>query len=306
MRGVVADPERVLVTSGFAQGLALLGRALREGGARRVAAEDPSHAGAREQITSSGLELVAIPVDEHGLVVEALDGRGADAVLVTPAHQFPTGVVLAPGRRRALLDFAERTGTLVVEDDYDAEYRYDREPVGSLQGLRPEHVAYGGSVSKTLAPALRLGWIVLPGALLEAVTEQKRQDDLGSSPLAQLTLADLIARGELDRHLRRTRLLYRRRRDALLAALAEHMPSARPMGIAAGLHLAVYLPEQLDEREVAERARARSVAVAVVGEHRVAPGPPALLLAYASTAEPAIRRGVAELGRVVAELSRRR
>jgi GntR family transcriptional regulator / MocR family aminotransferase len=291
VRGVVAEPDRVLVVSGFAQGLSLLGRALREGGARRVAVEDPSHAGARGQLTAGDLEVVPVPVDERGLVVEAL--TEADAVLTTPAHQFPTGVVLAPERRVELLD----RDILVVEDDYDAEYRYDREPVGSLQGLRPERVAYGGSVSKTLAPALRLGWLVLPRGLLDPVVEAKQQDDMGSPLLPQLALTDLLVRGELDRHLRRTRLLYRRRRDALLSAIAEHLPQARPAGVAAGLHVAVYLPGDIDERELAARAAERSVALACIGEHRITPGPPALLLGYARLTEPAIRRGIAELAR---------
>jgi GntR family transcriptional regulator / MocR family aminotransferase len=240
-----------------------------------------------------------VPVDEHGLVVAALEETGAGAVLLTPAHQFPTGVVLAPDRRAELLDWADRTGGWVVEDDYDAEYRYDRQPVGALQGLRPERVIYGGSVSKTLAPALRLGWLVAPPALVGELTEEKRLDDLGCPTLPQLALAELLARGEYDRHLRRTRRVYRQRRDALLRAL-RRIPPARPAGIAAGLHLTAHLPEGADELAICERAAARSVGVGRIGEHRMRPGPPALLLGYARLSEAAITRGAAELARAMA------
>jgi GntR family transcriptional regulator/MocR family aminotransferase len=295
VRGVVADPQRLLVVGGLAQGFALLGRALGATGMRRVAVEDPSHVGGREQIAAQGVELVPVPVDERGIAVAALEGSAADAVLVTPAHQFPTGVVLAPERRADLLAWAERTGALIIEDDYDAEYRYDREPVGSLQGLRPEQVVYGGSVSKTLAPALRLGWLALPTALADPVGEQKRLDDLGCPTLPQLTLAELLSSGEYDRHLRRSRKVYRSRRDVVLAALEQHLPQARPAGVAAGLHLTAYLEEGADEDAIRERAAARSIAVATIGEHRLEPGAPALLLGYGRLAEPALRRGLREL-----------
>ncbi len=300
VRGVVANADQVVVVGGFAQGLALLGRMLRARGIRRIAVEDPSHAEGRVQIATAGAELVAVPVDEQGLVVTALERTSVGAVLVTPAHQFPTGVVLGPERRAELLDWADRERAWVVEDDYDAEYRYDREPVGSLQGLRPERVIYGGSVSKTLAPALRLGWLVAPPAIVNDLTEQKRLDDLGCPTLPQLALAELLARGEYDRHLRRTRRLYRHRRDALLSSLAR-IPAARPAGIAAGLHLTAHLPGTSDELAICERAADRSVGVGRIGEHRMTPGPPALLLGYARLSEAAIARGVAELARAVAD-----
>jgi GntR family transcriptional regulator / MocR family aminotransferase len=295
VRGVVADPELVVVTSGMAQGMALFARALREGGARRIAMEDPSSAPGRAQLVSNGLEVTGVAVDHDGLDVAALADHAADAVMVTPAHQFPLGVVLAPERRAALLDWAGRSGTILLEDDYDAEYRYDRQPVGAVQGLAPELVAYAGSVSKTLAPGLRLGWLIVPERLLDGVTAAKASDDLGTPVLEQLALADFLERGELDRHLRRTRPVYRGRRDALTAALARELPRCEPAGVAAGLHLVVHLPAGTDELAVVEAARARGVGLSGLAEHRIRPGPPALLLGYGRIAEPAIEPAVRAL-----------
>jgi GntR family transcriptional regulator / MocR family aminotransferase len=302
VRGVACDPERVVVTSGMAQGMALFARALTAGGVRRIAMEDPSSAPGRNQLASNGLEIVPIPVDRDGLRVDRLPepggGRGAEAgepvgaVMITPAHQFPLGVVLAPERRGALLDWAARTGAVVLEDDYDAEYRYDRQPVGAVQGLAPERVAYAGSTSKTLAPGLRLGWLVVPDELLDAVTAAKESDDLGTPVVEQLALADFLERGELDRHLRRTRAVYRARRDALVDALERLLPDCPPAGVAAGLHLVVHLPAGTDEGAVLEAARSRGLGVSGISEHRLEPGPPALLLGYGRLPEPAIEAAV--------------
>jgi GntR family transcriptional regulator / MocR family aminotransferase len=302
VRGVVCDPERVVVTSGMAQGMALFARALTAGGARRIAMEDPSSAPGRGQLASNGLEIVPIPVDEDGLQVERLLEAGAvqeeaagdlvGAVMVTPAHQFPLGVVLAPERRAALLDWAAHTGAVVLEDDYDAEYRYDRQPVGAVQGLAPDLVAYAGSTSKTLAPGLRLGWLVVPDHLLDAVTAAKESDDLGTPVVEQLALADFLERGQLDRHLRRTRSVYRARRDALVAALERLLPDCPPAGVAAGLHLVVHLPSGTDEQAVLDAARSRGLGLAGISEHRVEPGPPALLLGYGRLPEPAVEPAV--------------
>jgi GntR family transcriptional regulator/MocR family aminotransferase len=306
VRGVVTTPERVVVCTGFWQGLRLICGALRARGARRLAMEDPSFVLHRALVADAGLEPVAVPVDGAGVDVAALEAAGVDAVLVTPAHQFPTGVVLAPERRTALLAWAQRTGALVVEDDYDAEYRYDREPVGALQGLAPDRVAYGGTASKTLAPALRLGWVALPAWLAGEVGAAKGMADAGTGVLDQLTYADFLARGELDRHLRRTRLAYRRRRDVLARALARRLPTARLRGVAAGLHAVVELPPGCDETAVVAAAQARGVAVEAASVHRFGSGgAPALLLGYARLSEPAIRRGVAELAAAVAAVSRR-
>jgi GntR family transcriptional regulator/MocR family aminotransferase len=292
VRGVACDPERVVVTSGMAQGMAIFARALMAGGVRRMAMEDPSSAPGRGQLASNGLEIVPVPVDEDGLQVERLPGAGLGAVMITPAHQFPLGVVLAPDRRAALLDWTAHTGAVVLEDDYDAEYRYDRQPVGAVQGLAPELVAYAGSTSKTLAPGLRLGWLVAPDRILDAVTAAKESDDLGTPVVEQLALADFLERGQLDRHLRRTRAVYRARRDALVAALGRLLPDCPPAGVAAGLHLVVHLPAGTDEGTVLDAARSRGLGISGISEHRVEPGPPALLLGYGRLPEPAIEPAV--------------
>lgn len=299
VRGVVAAPERLLVCTGFAQGLGLVARALCFDGVRRVAIEDPGFVLHRWMLEGAGLEVVPIPVDDRGLHVDALAASGAEAVLVAPARQAITGVVLAPERRTELVAWASATGGVVIEDDYDAECRYDREPVGALQGLAPEHVVYGSSASKTLAPALRLGWLVLPERLGDRVAFEKLLADAGSPTLEQLALADLIERGELDRHLRRMRLVYRRRRDAFVAAVAEHLPGARVGGVAAGLHAIVGLPPGTDEGALVAAARERDVAIEPVFAHRAtatADVEPAVLAGYAALPEAAIAEGVRRIG----------
>jgi GntR family transcriptional regulator/MocR family aminotransferase len=298
VRGVACDASCVIVTSGMAQGMALVGRTVLARGGRRVGVEDPGSGPGRAQLAATGLEPRPVAIDEHGLRSDALMEANVDLVLVTPAHQFPTGVVLAPERRASLLDWAA-DGGLVLEDDYDAEYRYDRPPIGAMQGLAPERVVHAGSVSKTLAPALRLGWLVLPERLVGPVARAKSEDDLGTPVIEQLALADFLERGELDRHLRRTRVAYRRRRDELVAALERHLPRVRPTGIAAGLHLVAHLAADVDEHEVVEAARARGIGLQGLGEHRVLPGPPALLLGYGRISEPAIEPGVRELAAAV-------
>jgi GntR family transcriptional regulator / MocR family aminotransferase len=298
IRGVACDPGRVIVTSGMAQGMALVARTVLGRGGRRVGVEDPGSGPGRAQLGATGLEPRPVPVDGAGLCPDALAEADVDLVLVTPAHQFPTGVVLAPARRAALLEWAGRGG-LVMEDDYDAEYRYDRPPVGAVQGLAPERVVYAGSVSKMLAPALRLGWLVVPEHLVAELARAKAQDDLGTPVIEQLALADFLERGELDRHLRRTRGTYRRRRDTLIAALARHLPRVRPSGIAAGLHLVAHLPAGHEETAVVEAARSRGIGLQGLGEHRLLPGLPALLLGYGRIAEPSIEPGVRELAAAV-------
>ena len=301
VRGVVSTPERVLVTCGYSQAHDLICRSLAAAGARRIAFEDPSDDERRLAAQRAGLDVVPIPVDGEGIRVDDLAGSGADAVIVTPAHQFPTGVVLSAERRTALLAWLREADTLAVEDDYDAEYRYDRAAVGALQGLAPERVIYAGSVSKTLAPALRLGWLVLPPAMLEPVTYEKHLADMGSSRVDQHAFAGFLARGELDRHLRRMRARYRRRRDALVDALAAELPEAIVEGIAAGLHATVRLPETDDEERIVAEAGARRIALGTVARYRVAPGHrPLLLLGYATQPEPAIRAGVRALREAVA------
>ena len=298
-RGVLADPDRIVVCGGLYQGLHVLWRALSRHGARRVAIEDPGWRGQRRSVQYAGLEFVAVPVDERGLIVDALQTSDADAVVVSPAHQYPTGVVLAPERRAQLVAWAHERRALVVEDDYDAEYRYDREPVGALQGLAPERVVYAGTASKTLAPALRLGWLVVPDWLAPDVAEEKDLADRGTPVLEQAALADLLARGELERHLRRTRRRYRARRDALTTALARHLPQATISGAAAGLHLVAQLPADSHETTIAAAAHARSVAVDTLHSTCtvIAPRPPTLLLGYAALPQAALQRAAAQLGR---------
>jgi GntR family transcriptional regulator/MocR family aminotransferase len=181
-------------------------------------------------VTAAGLEVVGVPVGEDGIRVDSLERTDADAVILTPSHQWPTGAVLAPDARAAALRWAQRRGTLIVEDDYDAEYRYDRAPIGAMQGLAPDRVVYAGTASKTLAPGLRLGWLVVPADLVDDIAEAKLLADRGSPVLDQLAFADFLERGELDRHLRRMRPVYRRRRDMLIQALREHAPDLEPAG----------------------------------------------------------------------------
>ena len=294
VRGVEAAAAGVLVTAGFAQAVALLARGLPSRLGRTVAVEDPGSPGTREQLAGNGLEPVPVGVDEEGLRVDQLARGPARVVVVTPAHQSPTGVVLSPDRRAALLAWARAADGLVVEDDYDAEYRYDRDPVGALQGLAPELVCYAGSVSKTLAPALRIGWMVPPRSLWPALARAKAADDLGCPTLEQLALADLLGSGAYDRHLRRGRARYRRRRDALAAALDRHVPGLQVGGTAAGLHELVELGDGVDEEDLVRRAAVE----AGVGLHGLTPwrsggrGAPGLVLGYASLTEHQIAEGV--------------
>lgn len=300
VRGTAADPDRIVVSSGFTQALWLLAGVVRALGGTRFAMEHPGYQDVPHVIERSGLELVRVPVDERGLDVDRLARTGADVVLVTPAHQYPTGAVLAPERRAALVAWAVRTGALVVEDDYDAEFRYDREPIGALQGLAPEHVVYAGSASKTLAPGLRLGWLVVPARLVEPLARDKVLADGGSAALEQLAFADFLERGEFDHHLRRMRPAYRRRRDALLEALASHAPDLRPAGASAGLHVLVWLPPDVDEDAVVAAARELGVGVGGLRRfHAGIPLPGALLFGYGTLAERQIVEGVRLVGRAV-------
>ena len=237
-----------------------------------------------------------MPVDADGIRVDALGD--VDAVIVTPAHQHPTGVVLAPERRTALLQWLRDHDALAIEDDYDAEYRYDRAAVGALQGLEPERIVYAGSTSKTLAPALRLGWLVVPAKLLEPLRREKYLADQGTARIEQHAFADFIERGELDRHLRRMRSRYRARRDALVEALAAELPEACTRGIAAGLHVTVELPAGYDDRAIKADASARRILFNTMSDYSEAKAP-ALMLGYGQLPEPAIRAGVRELAEIV-------
>ncbi|MFF7634759.1 PLP-dependent aminotransferase family protein [Kitasatospora sp. NPDC008050] len=240
-RGVVAGPDRIVITSGYYQGLGLLSGVLAEAGISAVAVEDPGHNVFRAVVQRAGLAVAPLPVDAHGARVDTL-APGTGAVFLTPSHHYPTGVPLQPGRRRALCGWARSTGGLTVEDDYDGEYRYDRQPVGALQGSAPNHVVYCGTTSKTLGPALRLAWLVLPPHLVEPVVRAKQRTDLYTEALGQLTLAELIGTHAYDRHIRAARLRYRRRREQLADRLAA-FPRLTTHGVPAGLHTLVTLPD---------------------------------------------------------------
>lgn len=274
VRGVHADPERIVLCSGYRQIIAIVTQVLARRGARSIAVEQPGVPEVADQIRRAGLRPAPLPVDANGALVEQLD---ADAVILTPAHQFPTGVQLSPERRTSALAWARRTGGLVLEDDYDGEFRYDRQPMGCLQGLAPDVVAYAGSASKTLAPGLRLAWLVVPDHLIEDVVREKELTDRHCENLTQLTLAAMIESGAYDRHIRAARLRYRRRRDDLVNALNPHQPS----GIAAGLHLV--LPLDKDEEPMLRRLAAKDIATH--GMRHYGEGlPPALVIGYGAPA----------------------
>ncbi len=294
-RGTAIDPDDVIITNGFGQGVALIASALGGLGAKRMAVEDPSLDDAQAVIRASGLELVGVPVDGSGLIVEMLDDARVDAVVVTAAHQYPTGAVLPPERRAALVAWAARRDGYVIEDDYDAEFRFDRQPVGAIQGLDPDRVIYAGSASKVLAPGLRLGWLAVPSRLRDALILAKKTADQGSPAIDQLAFADLIERGELDHHLRRVRPIYRERRDALLEALERHLPRLRPVGASAGLHVLAWLPDDIDEERALESAGRRGIALSGLAAHRVSlGGAGGLILGYgrlrASAAGEAVQK----------------
>ncbi|MEV0644941.1 PLP-dependent aminotransferase family protein [Phytomonospora sp. NPDC050363] len=293
--GVTADD--ITIVGGVAHGLSLLMRAL---GTRDLAVEDPTSTRQLPLLTSAGARLIPVPVDAEGMDMAALARTDATAVLLTPAHQYPTGVVLSAARRAALGEWLDRPGTVAIEDDYDAEFRYDRDPVGCLQGLRPDSTVLIGSVSKALAPGLRLGWIAAPPAITAALHRMRAETDLGSPMLEQHVLARFIESGEYDRHVRAMRQRYRARRDALVAALARHIPGSLAHGVSAGQHLFVELPPGTDEAAVVAGARGVGLDIPGGGEYRLsASGPPALVIGFAGLTERAIEDIVRRLATVI-------
>ena len=296
VRSIIASPEQVIVVNGFAQGLVCIARHLvRVHGDPVVAVEDPGSVGTVEQLMAWGVRVVPVRVDDAGLDVDALDRSDAVAVVVTPAHQYPTGVTLAPHRRHALVAWARRREALIVEDDYDAEYRYDRAPLTSLHNLDPDLVIAAGSISKSLSPALRLGWLIVPGHLADPLTEIKASIDLGAPTIPQAALARFIGSGGLDRHIRRTRGVYRRRRDALVGSLRDHAPDLDVDGIAAGLHVLIRLDDDMDENDLAVRARKLGLDAQPLGRYRCHRGPQGLVLGYARQPPHRLQQAVAEL-----------
>ncbi|MFI1676956.1 PLP-dependent aminotransferase family protein [Streptomyces sp. NPDC020607] len=300
-RGIRADPDDVMIVNGTAQALRLLVDVLHADGVREVAVEEPGSLGVRQHLRPLGTPPV--PVDAHGIRVDVLRATGARAVLLTPAHQFPTGVVLGGERRRELMEWA-RDGGLVIEDDYDAEHRYDRPAVPALRALLPEHVCYAGSVSKLLAPALRLGWLLAPPAYRDALLDAKRLTDLGTAALPQLVLAHLMDSGDLERHLRLIRRHHRRRRDAMIAAIGADLPTAVVHGAAAGLHLTITFQRgayEGSDATLATAALGQGVKAHPLSWHTQLPHAPGLVLGYAASTPTEIAEGVAVLGRLVRE-----
>ncbi len=302
VRAVAIGPDRIVVCAGTVAAIGLLARALAAAGHTTLGVEDPGWTRLRPPVAAAGLRVVPVPVDADGLDVAALSAHPqVRAVLVSPAHQFPTGAVLSPDRRAALLHWARQRDGLIIEDDYDAEYRYDRRPVGSLQALDPDRVAYTGSTSKILSPALRIGWLALPPTWHTAVTTLRPGLDLGTSVPDQLSLAHLISTGALEQHLRRTRARYRHRRAATVNALAHHLPEARVQGVAAGLHLIARLPADANERDITAQAGRRGIRVYGLADYQLRQPPPhaGLVLGYAGLNERALDAGIGELAHII-------
>ncbi|WP_367324780.1 PLP-dependent aminotransferase family protein [Streptomyces sp. HUAS ZL42] len=300
-RGVVADPERIVVVSGVAQATTLFGFVLHARGMRTVGVEDPGSPQHSALYAAAGVTAVPVPLDDEGPAVGPLRSSGVRAVVTTPAHQFPTGIACSARRRAELLDWARSVDGFVLEDDYDGDFRYDRAPVGALQGLDPDRVAYAGSVSKSLAPGLRLGWLLVPESLADEVVERKRTMDLGHPSLDQAVFARFLERGDYDRQLRRCQRAYRERRDALVAALERCFPGSEVSGIAAGLHVIAALPERYGPRgRFLERMAAAEVAVrtlpdythARAGSHQDGDDAVRLVLGYAHLSPARIRQGI--------------
>jgi GntR family transcriptional regulator / MocR family aminotransferase len=300
-RGLQVTPDRVVICSGFTQGFALICQVIRKRGATTLAVEAYGQAAHRNVAAASGLAIATVPVDDQGAVVSELGDAGA--VLLTPAHQFPIGAALVPQRRSDIVSWAAAGGGLVIEDDYDGEFRYDRQPLGAVQALAPEQVVYCGTASKSLAPGLRLGWLVLPAALTDEVIAAKALIDRNTSSIDQLTLAEFITSGGYDRQIRRSRLTYRRRRDRLVAALRQQVPAARVTGITAGLHLLLELPADQTEDDIIARAAARGLALEGLGPYTATsdPHPPALVVGYGTPPDHAFTGAVARLTATLAE-----
>ncbi|GAA1418623.1 PLP-dependent aminotransferase family protein [Streptomyces thermospinosisporus] len=281
VRGVRAAPERLVVCSGFAEGLRLIAEVLHARGGRTLAVEPYGLDVHWDLVERTGLRTTPLPYDDLGTRTDTLTDE--DAVLLNPAHQFPLGGALRPERRAAVIDWANRTGGFVLEDDYDGEFRYDRQPVGALQDLHPDRVIYLGTASKALAPGLRLGWMMVPPALLPGVLDHGGGRSV--SLVEQLTLAEFLTSGAYDRHVRSARLRYRRRRDALVAALAARAPDVRVTGIAAGLHAVLRLPPGT-EQSVVQAATWQGLTVHGLSRYRHPAAevttPDALVVGYAT------------------------
>jgi GntR family transcriptional regulator / MocR family aminotransferase len=313
VRGVVTSPDQVVICAGFSHALAIIARVIAARGGTAIAVEAYGHRAHRSILTAHGLAVAPLRVDASGAVPsEAVLGNAA-AVMLTPAHQFPLGMTLAPRRRTAFADWAARTGGLVIEDDYDGEFRYDRQPVGALQALAPEHMVYAGTASKSLAPGVRLGWLAVPAGMVDEVDAAKEDAGAHSGVLDQLALAKLINSGAYDRQIRQTRLNYSRRRDRLVSALAVHAPRVRLTGIAAGLNALAVLPDGCGEDEAVSCAARHGVVVEGLGGYAAdrmsgsAVGGPAdlsaLVVGYGRPADHAFSTAVGRLCAALAEVT---
>jgi GntR family transcriptional regulator/MocR family aminotransferase len=301
VRGARADPADMMITGGATDAIGLLCRVLKRQGHTAVAIEDPGWHRLRDVVTAAGLKAVPIPVDDEGLRADLLAGYAdVRAVIVSPAHQFPVGVVLSPQRRALLLGWAAQQEGLIMEDDYDAEFRYDRRPVGALQGIGRSNVALIGSATKTLSPALGIGWVAIPPgwtALVRAAVVRSS----GPPVFDQLAFAEFVRTGGYDRHLRATRSRYHTRRDGIVSALTDQLPASRISGIAAGLHLLVHLPPRTDAAAVVRRATAAGVRIANLDTYRFAAAleAPGLVVGYGNLADHQLQEGVARLAAAV-------
>jgi GntR family transcriptional regulator/MocR family aminotransferase len=295
-RGAIADPELIVVCCGFRHALSLVTRVLRARGARRIAVEDPCAPPHLETIAASGLATVPLPVDADGARTDLLSAARAHAAVLGPAHQYPLGVVLHPLRRAAAIEWARASDAFIVEDDYDAELRYDRQPVGALQALAPEHVAYGGTASKTLVPGLRLGWLVLPPSLVDDVVALRLAEDVHAPATDQIAFAELLRSGQLERHIRRMRVRYRRRRDHLIETVAQRAPAVTISGLSAGLNAVLEVPEHGPSvRELVDRASEQSLRLYTVA------GREAIVAGYGALPEHAFDAGIRALGDLLAD-----
>ena len=302
VRAAVTDQNHIVICAGFAQGIRIVVEVLRRSGVDCIAFEDPGPGSAAMSETvrvavAAGMRVAYAPVDDRGIDVAALDTTGARLVVVTPAHQSPTGVVLSAERRQALVAWAQRKDAYVIEDDYDSEFRYDREPLGVVQGLAPDRVFTIGTVSKSLAPAVRLGWVITPPRWLDDVAQSKRLSDRGSSTLDQFALAMLLESGRYDRHLRRMRACYRHRRDVLVGALSTLAPGVELSGLAAGFHAVANLADAADQHAIVSAARLRGVGLYGMDLNRAdgSASPPRLVLGFGNVADRAIEPGIAAI-----------
>ncbi|CUU57007.1 GntR family transcriptional regulator / MocR family aminotransferase [Parafrankia irregularis] len=294
-RNLAVDTENIVICAGFRQGLDLICRVLRDAGTRTVALEDPGLAD-HHRVAGASLNVVSLPVDALGADTRRLWTSSAQAVVLTPSHQFPLGVRLHPDRRAEAFAWARRTNGLIIEDDYDGEFLYDGGPLGAMQGEDPDRVAYIGSVSKTLAPGIRLGWLVLPPHLISPVCEAKYLSDAASGSFDQKVLASMLRSGAFATHLRKRRVAYRQRRDHMVGMVAERVPGATVRGIAAGLHAVIELPAGVQAGWLQRSAARRGLGIGNLDSYRIAgeQADDAVVLAYGRPPSHSFTRGIAE------------